>query len=465
MALLGEAFMSVPATGRSRPGRVLLWVSAGLMVIFLGLVAFQKFVHRLRFSHDADLVRELASAELEESSAGLDPKAWPQWRGPRRDGVTTAADLLAEWPANGPRQLWRIEGGDGYSSFAAANGALYGMLAQTDGKEAVVCWDARTGKERWRRAYEPGASYDYGGPRATPTIDGQRLYAASSSGLLMCLDIAGGKVKWERDLRQELGAVAPRWGFAFSPLVEGGRVFATPGGRNGRCLAAFDKESGKLLWATQDDPAGYSSPVAMTPGGIRQIVFFTGKRLLGVTPEEGKLLWEFPWDTQFEVNAATPEVIRARLGAEELNYVFISSGYGKGCALVKIAPRKGGFRAKAVYQSNELCCHFASPVRFGEHLYALDETRDLTCLEIRTGKVAWRQKGFKKGSLLRVDNHLIVLGEDGKLALLEANPKEYRELARARPFRNRCWTMPVLADGRLFLRDQKQVKCLDLRKR
>jgi outer membrane protein assembly factor BamB len=443
-----------------------VWVAAALLVAFVALLVVQKFLaNRLRFVPDEDLMAELAEATLDEDRAGLDSKAWPQWFGPRRDGVTTAPDLLAEWPSGGPPRLWRVEGGDGYSSFAVVGDSAYSMVA-SGGREAVVCWDVSSGKERWRHPYTPSATFDYGGPRSTPTVVADRLYTVSSAGVLMCLATDDGKVAWERDLVQELGGVAPRWGYATSPLVEDGRVFVAPGGSGGRCLAAFAAADGKLLWAAQDDPAGYSSPIAVTVAGVRQVVFFTGKRVLGVTPEAGKLLWEHPWLTEFQVNAATPLLVRGRSGKKDLAYVFISSGYAKGAALVKVEPSGSGtFRARAVYESNELCCHFASPVRHGDHLYGMDETRDLTCLDLRTGKAVWRERGFKKGTLIRVDDRLLALGEDGKLALIEASPQEYRELARARPFRGKCWTLPALADGRLFLRDQKHVLCLDVRKK
>jgi outer membrane protein assembly factor BamB len=449
----------------SRLGRAMLWAALALAVVFAALAAYQKFyVERLRFVPDEDLLEELADATLEPPAGKPDPAAWPQWLGPDRDGATTAPDLLTDWPRKGPAVLWRGEGGDGYSSFAVEGGRAYSMLA-AGSDEAVVCWDAGTGKERWRHAYEPGGSFQYGGPRATPTLAGDRLYTVSPAGVLMCLAAGDGKVLWQRDLRQELGGVAPKWGYAFSPLVQDGRVFAQPGG-SGRALAAFAAGDGKLLWSGQDDPAGYSSPVSATIDGVPQVVFFTGTRLVGMTPAGGKLLWEFPWENRFQVNAATPQVVRARAGKKEWAYLFITSGYGKGCALVKVARRPGGaFAAKAVYESNELCCHFATPVRQGEHLYGLDEERDLTCLALRTGKAAWRQRGFKKGSLIRVDARLLVLGEDGRLSLLRANPERFEELGKSRPLRNKCWTLPALAGGRLFLRDQRQVLCLDLRTR
>jgi outer membrane protein assembly factor BamB len=457
-----------------RISRLALWAITVLVLLFAGLVLYQLLIaNRRRFGRDDDLFAELAGAKLVDlhPPADYNPAAWPQWRGAFRAGLTHAPDLLTDWPEGGPERLWEADAGEGYSSFAIARGLAVSLLGR-DGQEVVVCWDLETGKERWQHPYTPAAAYDYGGPRATPTIDGERVFTMGSAGLLLCLDLATGKVVWQKDLRREVGAIAPRWGFACSVLVEGDRVYVAPGGTSGRCLAAFHKEDGKLAWVAQDDPAGYSSPVLMTVAGVPQVVFFTGRRLLGVTPDEGKLLWEFPWETQFEVNAATPLPIRAELprsgratpDSKPLDYVFISAGYRKGCALVKVIPEgKGRFHARAVYESNELCCHFSSPVRIADHLYALDETRDLTCLELRTGQVKWRQRGFRKGSLIGVDGKLIVLGENGHLALVEADPERYHELARCKPFRNRCWTLPVLADGRLLLRDQQKVLCLKLR--
>lgn len=460
---------------RTAAGRGLLWAGVALLAAFAAMAAFQKIaVGRMRFLGSKQLLAELADAELLEEKP--EPGDWPQWRGKRRDGVTSMPDLLRDWPEAGPPRKWRKPGGDGYSSFAVAGGRAYSMLASDD-KEAVVCWDVATGKERWRHEYQPGADFQYGGPRATPTLDGTRLYTVSPAGRLMCLKADDGKVIWEHDLREQLGALPPKWGFAYSPLVEGGLVYVMPGGSQGRCLAAYRKEAGALAWASEDDPAGYASPVAATIAGVRQVIFFTGKRLVGVTPDEGKPLWEFAWATPFEVNAATPIVVPARAGNKEIAYIFISSGYEKGSALVRVSRAGGGFEARAAYTTRELCCHFASPARRGDHVYGLDETRDLTCLNLRTGEVAWRfgrdeakddqdlrQRGYKKGSLIRVDDVLVVLGEDGKLALVEATPEAYREVAACRPFRDRCWAMPALAEGMLLVRDRKQVLCLDVRK-
>jgi outer membrane protein assembly factor BamB len=270
---------------------------------------------------------------------------------------------------------------------------------------------------------------------------------------------------WHKDLLREFDASPPRWGVAFSPLIDGNILFTGPGGKDGSSLVAFNKMTGEVVWKSLDEPAGYSSPIAVTISGMRQIIFFLGKSLVGVSAKDGKLCWRFPWETAFDVNAATPLAFTARRGEQALHYVFLSSGYGQGCALVKIEPlRSGGFQAKQVYRGNQMCSHFASPVRRGDYLYGIDDSR-LCCLNLRTGKVQWTQAGINKGTLIRVNEFLLVLSENGKLVLLDASPERNSPRAEARPFREgRCWTMPVLADGCLLLRNERQMKCFDLRK-
>ena len=253
-------------------------------------------------------------------------------------------------------------------------------------------------------------------------------------------------------------------GVCCSPLVEGGLVFANPGGPDGNSIAAFDKKTGELAWTALSDPPGYSSPVAATIGGARQVVFFTGRGPVALSPADGKELWRYPWQNEFEVNAATPVVFQTRDGDHVDDYVFISSGYGKGCVLLHIqGNERRGFTAQRVYKGNQLCSHFASPVLVGSYLYGFNEST-LTCLDARTGAVCWKQGGFGKGSLLRTEKYLVVLGERGKLALVEASPEGYKELSRCQPLKTRSWAMPVLVDGRLYLRDEEKILCLDLRR-
>lgn len=451
---------------RSGNGSGILGASLALFVLFGVQLAFQAYnATRTRVAINADLLEELAAATLIEAEPAPPSAGWPQWRGPNRDGVVHAPDLLTDWPEDGPPLLWQKSIGLGYSSFAVKDGRLYSLF-QEGQREVVACWRIEDGQEVWRHAYDcPHSPRDYPGPRSTPTLDGDRLYVVGSAGLLLCLNLADGSPCWQHDLRAELGASMPQWGFAFSTLVDGDLVFTAPGGRNGSSIAAFNKKTGDLVWNKLDDPAGYSSPMAVTVAGTRQIIFFTGDSLVGVKANTGELCWRFPWSTSFNVNAATPIIFQARKDGQTLDYVFISSGYDKGCALVKIAANgASGLEAKMVYRGNQICSHFASPVRRGAYVYGIDDAR-LTCMDLRTGRVQWTRAGVNKGSLLRVDDHLLVLTENGKLLLYDARPEAVEDArAEARPFRNRCWTMPVLADGRLFLRDERQMKCLDLKK-
>lgn len=450
------------ATGRRRGGKMLLASGMVLFLLFAALAVYLRFYSQgERYHNDADLRAELASATLieEEPPATAD---WPQWRGPRRDGVAHFPDLLTAWPARGPARLWQAPGGEGFSSLAVADGRACTLLRQND-QEVIVCWGANDGQEQWRFAYDVPAQSQFPGPRSTPTFDGSRLYTVGAAGLLHCLHAADGKVLWKRDLRAELSAPGGQWGHAFSPLVEGNLLITTPGGP-GASLAAFDKETGDLVWKALDDPPGYSSPVPFTAGGVPQVVAFTGNSIVGVAPADGKLYWRYPWATEFQVNAATPLTFHAKSSDKVLDYVFISSGYGRGCALLKIEADGGGFRARPVYEGNQLCSHFASPVRYRDYLFGFNEST-LVCLDLRSGEVRWSKSGYNKGSLLRVDHYLLVLGETGKLALMEASAEEAEPIASARPLTRRCWTMPVLAEGRLFLRDEEQVLCLDVRRK
>jgi outer membrane protein assembly factor BamB len=442
----------------------ILWASVILFALFAVQLAYQIYhAHRNHLDVDADLSAELADAVFIEDEPAPASAGWPQWRGPHRDGVVHMADLATEWPQKGPSLLWQKPIGLGYSSFAVKDGRLYSLF-QEGGKEVVACWRVEDGAEVWRHEYDCHADvHDYPGPRSTPTLDGDRVYTVGSDGQLLCLNAATGSPHWQKDLLREFHASSPKWGVAFSPLIDGDLVFTSPGGPNGNSLAAFNKITGELVWKRLDDPAGYSSPV--TIADTRQILFFMGKSLVGVRARDGELCWRYPWATSYDVNAATPLVFQARRGDQVLHYVFISSGYGRGCALLKIAAAAGGgFEAKMVYSGKQMCSHFASPVRRGEYLYGVDDSR-LSCLNLRTGKVMWTRPGCNKGSLLRVNDFLLVLGEEGKLWLLDASPEKPVPKAETRAFPSgRCWTMPVLAEGRLFLRNERQMKCYDLKK-
>jgi hypothetical protein len=294
----------------SSPGQFLPWIALALFAVFALLAGYQKYyADRLRFLSEVDLLAELTDAEfVEETDVS---SGWPQWRGQRRDGVVHASRLLTSWPARGPMVLWKKDGGEGFSSFAIGGGRAFSLVRQ-DNQEVVICWDAENGKVIWKRPYACPFNDQYAGPRSTPTLDEGRLYTVGASGKMYCLEAATGDILWEHDLLSEYQAKNLRWGVAFSPLIEGDLVLTNPGGQHGASIVAFNKLTGKEVWKSLDEIAGYSSPVAATIAGVRQIIFFLGDSLVGVSPTDGSLLWRYEWDTPFKVNAATPIVFQTR---------------------------------------------------------------------------------------------------------------------------------------------------------
>jgi outer membrane protein assembly factor BamB len=440
----------------------------GILLLFLlVLTGIERYlVRHPRYEVDPGLLAELASATFLEEDLPSASAGWPGWLGPHRDGVTHDPDLLLEWPGRGPKRLWRITGGAGFSAVTVGKGRAYTLVAD-DTKEAVVCWNAATGKELWRYPYADEVASSYPGPRSTPTLDGDRLYTVGSDGQFLCLAADTGKVLWQHALLSEFGASKLSWGVAFSPLVDGDRVYTCPGGSKAS-VVAFDRGSGDVVWSAGNDPAGYSSPVAATVDGVRLILAFTGKSLLAIDADSGDVQSRQPWLTQYDVNAATPLVFRTRNEGQVSTYVFVSSGYGRGCGLFKIASHgEGRFGLSQVYSNTHLCAHFSTPLRYRDHVYGFNES-ELVCMSLRDGTVRWSQKGFHKGCLLRVDDHVIVQGEQGQLGLFDPSTEEFRLRTQCQPFPHRpakAWTLPSLADGRLYLRDEKEVICLEVRRR
>lgn len=443
---------------RPRLGRVADWLVIGLLLfVFAGLAVYH-YRRRDRAHADPARLQDLAGRTLDEKKiAGAD---WPQWRGPNRDGVSSETGLLAVWPADGPPRSWEAKVGHGFASVIVARGRVFTIFQDGD-SEAIAAWNADTGKEIWRFRYPCQYTNRYGnGPRSTPCIDGDLLYAVGATGKMHCLkaftDEPKGKLVWSKNLLDEFGAAEPKWGVAFSPLVDEDRVFIMPGGPDGNGLGALDKRTGAILWKKHDDLASYSSPVAADIHGQPQIIFLTGSRLIGVRPESGEQLWDFPWPIENECNIATPIVVG--------DYVFISSYYGRGCALLEIAKTGDAWQANLVYKNKRMRNHIASCVRHKDHLFGFDDST-LKCMNFRTGAVTWEERGFDKGSVLLAGDQLIVYGANGVLALAEANPKDYVEKARFQfsAQGGSCWSVPIIAAGRLYVRDQEKLVCFDLK--
>ena len=380
---------------------------------------------------------------------------WPQWRGPNRDGISSETGLLETWPEGGPKVLWRIPLGEGFSGVSVSQGRLYTLFAQGDDAFAV-CLDASSGKELWR--FRVGDKFVEGagnGPRSTPTLDGDRVYVLGARGKLFALNSTSGKKVWERDFVNEFGSKVPNWGFSTSPLVEGGLLLVEVGGEEGKSVAAFDKKSGKEVWTSHTDRAAYSSPIVVTFNKVRQILFLTSKALLSVSPKDGQIYWQYPWLTHDGINVATPIFVPP-------DKIFLSSSYGYGAALVKMKTSADTLSVEEVWRSKVMKNHFNSSVQRGDYLYGFDDAI-LRCIKAGNGEEQWGMRGFGKGSLLLVEGHLIVLGDAGQLALVEATPVGYTEKARAQVLEGKCWTVPTLASGRLYVRNEKELVCLDMK--
>lgn len=396
------------------------------------------------------LLLSVASAALAQSAAN-----WPQWRGPNRDGISKETGLLKQWPAEGPPLAWKATGaGRGYSSFSISNGKLYTMGLRGD-REFVVAFDVATGKEAWATPHGSAFRNDRGdGPRGTPTIDGDRVYALGGNGDLSVLDARTGKIVWSKNILREFGGSNITWGISESPLVLGNKVLVNAGGRDAS-MVALNKADGSVIWKSQSDEPGYSSAIPVEINGVTQVVFFTARRAVGLDSRDGRLLWDYERPANNVANAATP-IARA-------NRIFISSDYGTGGGVVEIKPDN---KAQEVYFTKDMKNHHSSSVLIGDHLYGFSSSI-LTAMKFDTGELAWRDRSVGKGSLVYADGHLYLLSENGVVGLVEATPTGYKEKGRFRIQQDSLptWAHPVVAGGRLYLRDQDTIYSYDVREK
>lgn len=386
---------------------------------------------------------------------------WPQWRGPQRDGVAVGETISTTFPGDGPQVLWRRGVGPGHSSPIVGGDRLY-LFHQDGTQEAVECLSAADGKTLWTAGNDAALRDMFGetGPRATPVLHDQHLYTLGGTGFLQCLDAQTGKQLWKHELGREYSIPPPFFGVGSSPLVEGDKLIVLVGGKRGAGLVAFDRATGKVVWQGIDDEASYSSPVAATLDGQRRLLAFARTGLHLVDPATGKGLAFFRWRARINasVNAATPVIVD--------NQTFISSSYNTGSALLKIGPQS--LEPVWSHQDGVLASQYDSPVFYEGHLYGTDGRSDfgdgkLQCVEWATGTVKWSEAGFGCASVIRVGNTLLTLSERGALRLVRASPAGYELLATAQPLKGTVRAMPALANGRLYLRDDLELLCLDLR--
>jgi outer membrane protein assembly factor BamB len=386
------------------------------------------------------------AASLLLGGIALSAADWPQWRGPRRDGIAAETGLLKSWPVQGPPLAWRASGaGNGYSSFAVAGGRLYTLGAKGD-QEYAIAYDVGTGKSVWEAPIGQRLSQDRGdGPRGTPTIDGNRLYAIGGRGDLACIDVTTGKKIWGVSFPGEFSASIPNWGYSESPLVVDNRVIVNAGGPDAS-IVAFEKATGKVLWKSGSDRAAYSSAVLHEAGGVRQAIFFTASNALGVDVTNGRILWNYDRANNRTANVSTPVVRGDR--------VFISSDYGTGGGLLQLSSAG----ARELYFTADMRTHHNTGVLVGDHLYGFSSAI-LTAMKFDDGTIAWRNRSVGKGSLVAAEGQLYLFSENGVVGLADAAPGAYQERGRFQIKSGSLptWSHPVVSGGRLFLRDQDTI--------
>jgi outer membrane protein assembly factor BamB len=399
-------------------------------------------------------------------TAGTRAADWPQWLGPTRDGAST--EQVAPWKAS-PKVFWRKPIGEGNSSPIVASGRvfLHSKIKNKDEEEVLVL-DAKDGTEVWRKSYaRPAFKSLYGnGPRATPAVVDGKLYTYGITGIVTCWDAADGKQLWQVDALKKFGAKNLFFGASCSPLVEGNTVLLNVGAK-GASVVAFDRDKGEVVWKSQDDPASYASPIATGSGPDRQVIFLTAEGVISVSPADGSLFWRFPLKDRLFEASTTP----ARAGD-----ILLASAITYGSAGLHLATKDGKPAMSEAWTNPKLTSYFTTPVAVGkEHVYLVTGTTpnlfkptppqaDLHAIDAASGKALWTRPkvGQYHASLLRTgDDKLLMLEDTGDLVLVDPSPKQYKELARSKVC-GATWAHPALADGRLYLRDDKEVICLQL---
>ena len=397
-----------------------------------------------------------------ESAEALTPAAraaphvvWPDFRGPNRDGRSDAPIRIA-WPKSGLPRLWKQPIGLGYASFVVASGRAF-TIEQRRRQEVVAAYDVETGRELWTNGWDGEFVETMGGegPRATPTYHEGRIYALGALGELRCLDAANGAVIWRKNILTENGAENLDWGMAASPLIVDTTVVVLPGGPRGQSIVAYDRRSGETVWKALDDRQAYTSPMLVTLAGVRQILVVSASRVMGVTTDQGRLLWEYPWTTSMGINVAQPIVLDG-------DRVFISAGYDHGAAAFQVSRAGDAFSATTIWEGRTMKNKFTSSLLHDGYLYGMDEAI-MACVEAATGQLKWKGGRYGYGQVMLAGDHLVVLTEDGDVVLVKATPERHEEVARFAAIEGKTWNHPVIADGRLLVRNLREMAAFDIR--
>ncbi len=376
---------------------------------------------------------------------------WPAFLGPSANGISPEKLILKNWNKKSPTLLWKVDLTDiGISGPSVADSKVF-IIDHKDNNDIVRALDLRTGIEIWRYAYADTHVPNCGYARATPVIDGARVYTLSRLGLLHCLDIHTGAMLWTRNIITDFAGRRPEWDLSMSPIIDKEKIILCPGGANA-AVVALNKITGATLWkGGGSDEAGYATPVLATINMRRQYVIFTAKAVMGVDRETGKKLWSYPWKTNCGVNAATPIVLG--------DSVFITTAYGQGSDLFAITQH----HPKQIWHKKEVESRFSTPIFADGYLYTTTVSNHLMCINAQTGEIKWRQPGFESGAIVGIDGMLIVGdGRTGDYVLIKMTPASFQSFGHINPLGGQSWTEPIIADGKLIVRNTKALACLAL---
>ena len=387
--------------------------------------------------------------------------AWPQWGGPNRNFVTAAADLAPSWPATGPRRLWTRPIGDGFSSIVTDGATVY-TLARDGADDAIVALDAKTGAPRWTAKYaapfKETCSEQLGpAPRAAPLVAGDRLITISAGGLMNSVERTTGTIQWTRDVLEGSPEALRACGYSNSPVAYKNTVITTAGGP-GRGVVAYDLATGKTAWQSQDFQNGYSSPIIIDLDGRPELIVFTYGEIAGLNPDTGALEWSRPHKSDQGVNVATPI-----WGDDHL--LFISSAYGGGSRVLKLARTGGAVSVDEVWANQRVRIHFGNAVRIGGRIFASNGdmgSAPFAAIDVKTGDTLWRDRSVTRATLIGAGNQLVLLDEDGNLALASPGDAGLELHGKIQLLQERAWTAPTLSGTTLFVRDRHQIMALDL---
>ena len=375
---------------------------------------------------------------------------WPHWRGPDRNGISREKD----WDASKMRRVWQADVGTGFSTVSVADGRVFTM-GNTRNRDTVYCLSEKTGKVLWKHTYDSPLAPRYydGGPSATPTVDGEVVFTLGRQGEAFAFNARNGKVIWQKNVAEAIGADYPEWGYGGSPYVDGEALILNVG----KAGMKLDKRTGKILWDTGSSTAGYSTPFTLQHRGTKTYPIFGATAVYLVKAADGKILWQHPWKTSWDINVADPIIVDDKM--------FISSGYNSGATLLDIS----GSVPRVIWKNREMRNHFNSCVLIDGHLYGFDGnshrgTAYLACIEFASGRKKWSTTRFGYGSLMAANGRLIVLGARGQLAIGKASPAGFRPAFVRQVLGGLCWTPPVLANGHLYCRNSRgNLVCLSLK--